>query len=132
MIPPAFTEVWQNVLHRKLNSFVKNLPKMENVGVSNDEGGQEPINTVHNVVMVEVIPNVGPLEFAVVIVGVHLLGHWLIQAGVKVAEKSAPLFSSLLKQKNAPALVPNRHCEYHPLKLLHSRTQAIHAVRLHK
>lgn len=130
MVPPAFTEVGQDVLHREFNPFVKNLPKVENIGVANDERSQEPIHTVHDIVMIEVIPNVGPLEFTIVIVGVHLLCDWFVQAGVKVAEKSSPLLSSQVKHEYEAAHISNRQSDYHSLQPLHRGTQPIFWIGL--
>ena len=51
---------------------------MQNVKVTNDERGQEPVAEVHTVVMIKIIPDVFRGEFAIIIVSVMTLGDFLI------------------------------------------------------
>jgi len=44
----------QDMLPRQLDKFIENLPKMQNVEVSNDEGTQEPVTQMHKIIVVKV------------------------------------------------------------------------------
>jgi len=68
----------ENVLPRQFNYFVKNVLEMQNVKVPDDKRGQEPVTEMHTVVVIEVIPNVGSRELAVIIVRMLALGNILI------------------------------------------------------
>ena len=85
MVPPAFTEVRQDVLDGELDNLVKKLPEVENPDIADHKRSKEPIDKMNDVVMVEVGEDVVIGELTVVVVGVHFLGHWLVQGWIKVA-----------------------------------------------
>lgn len=60
MVPPTLSQMGKDVLPRKLNYLVLQLPKMENVEISDNQGGEEPINAVNQVVVIEIFDDVGP------------------------------------------------------------------------
>jgi len=99
--------VRQNVLHGELYNFVEELPKVQNVDVTNDKGRQEPVAQVHDVVMIKVVHDVFPFEFAIIVVRVHLLGHWLVQTVVKVPEEVPSLLWAQIEHEDQPAHVNN-------------------------
>ena len=78
VVPPALPEVRQYVLPRQLDHLVQNVLEMQNVEVADHERGQEPIAEVHAVVMVEVIPNVGHGQLAIVVIRVMARGDFLV------------------------------------------------------
>jgi hypothetical protein len=47
MVPPALPEVRQDVLEAQLDHLIQQVPKMEQVEVSDDEGAQNPVATMH-------------------------------------------------------------------------------------
>ena len=105
VVPPAFAKVGQDVLEGQLDHFVEHLPKVQHVGVSNDERSEEPIAEVHAIVVVKVVPNVAPLELTVVIIRVHLLSHRLVQGVVKEAKEFSSLLGSEIEHKDEPCHV---------------------------
>ena len=98
----------EDVLRRELNDLVEDLPEVEQVGVSDDEGGEEPVAEMDDVVMVHVIPDVVPLEFAVVVVGVHLRGHGLVEARVEEAKHATPEVGAHVEHENDEGHVDDR------------------------
>ena len=86
MVPPALTEVRQNVLPGKLHYLVQDAPEVAYPEISHDEGGQEPIDPVDHEVMVHLIPHMLESELAVLIVRVHLFGYRLVELGIEEAE----------------------------------------------
>lgn len=74
------------MLPGKLYDFVKYVLEMEDIEVSDDEGGKEPITKMYQVIMVEVAPYVLGCKFTIVIVCMLTLGDGLIELGVEVAE----------------------------------------------
>jgi 2-succinyl-5-enolpyruvyl-6-hydroxy-3-cyclohexene-1-carboxylate synthase len=100
VVPPALSEVGQDMLHGQLDNLVEQLPEVKHVWITNHEGGQEPVTQVHDVVVIHVVPYVLELKFAVVIVGVHFLGHWLVQARVKEAERCSTEVGSHLQHED--------------------------------
>ena len=69
--------------------------------------------------MIEVVHNVIPLEFAIVIVGMHISCNWLVQAGVQVAKEVATLLWSQIEHEDEPAHVDQHRCydqTVHPLE----------------
>ena len=65
--------------------------------------------------MVHVVPNILEFELAIVIVGMHLLGHWFVKTWVKEAQKLSALGRSQIEHQNQPAHVEeNQHCD-HPV-----------------
>lgn len=105
MVPPALAEMRQNMLPRKLNKLIEDLLGMENVEVSDNKGGQEPIAEVHQVIMVKVRPNVGSGELTIIIISVVTLGHFLVQRRIEVAEESAAVRRPMIKHDNHKAKV---------------------------
>ena len=83
MIPPAFSEVRQFVLRWKLNYFVKKLPKVQDVGVSDDKRRENPVAPVDKEVVVHVIPQILECEFAIIVVGMHAFANNLIEVRIK-------------------------------------------------
>ena len=70
MIPPALSEMRQDMLPWQFNDFVHELPHVKQNWISNDKTTQEPVAKVRNIVVVEVIPQILESEFAVIIVSV--------------------------------------------------------------
>lgn len=105
VVPPALAEVRQNVLHRKLNNLIKQLPEVQDVEVTDDQAGKEPVAKVHDVVVVEVVNDVLPFKFTVVVVGVHILRHRLVKVWVQVAQEGATLVWPEVEHKYEPAHV---------------------------
>jgi len=70
MIPPALSKVWQDVLPGKLNDFVQKMPEVQYIWVSDDESSEEPIAKMHSEIVINIVPNVAEVEFAIVIVSV--------------------------------------------------------------
>ena len=105
MVPPALTEVRQDVLDGQLDYFVQDLPKVQDPHVTDDERGQEPVAQVDDVVVVKVVKDVLPFQLTVVIVGVHLCGDWLVQVTVKVAEEGATLRWTQVEHEDEPGHV---------------------------
>ena len=60
---------------------------------------------MNDIVVIKVVPNVAPLELAVVIVGVHLLSHGLVQGVVKEAKEFSSLLWSEIEHKDEPGHV---------------------------
>lgn len=58
MVPPAFSEVGHDVLPRQFDDLVEDVPEVKQPEVPYNEGGEEPVNQVHNVIMIEVVPDV--------------------------------------------------------------------------
>jgi hypothetical protein len=82
MVPPALSEVRKDVLPRELNYLVKETPQMKDISISNNECGQKPIADVHQEIMVNIVPKVFNCEVAMVVIGMHLLSHWLVKSWV--------------------------------------------------
>ena len=77
--------------------------------------------------MVHIVPNMLQSQVAVVIIGVHVLGHRLVELRVKetkdvsshiwsLSGKSEKIFNSyLMKHENDKGLVDNSQLDYHSL-----------------
>lgn len=96
MVPPALTEVRQDVLPRELKEFIEDAPKVANNGVSKHEGGKKPVNPVNEIVVVQIAPEILQGQVAVVIIGMEVLSHRLVKLGVQEPEQSATSLRSLL------------------------------------
>jgi hypothetical protein len=44
VVPPALSEVRQNMLHTQLDNLVQKLPEVKHVGIPDNERSQEPIS----------------------------------------------------------------------------------------
>lgn len=64
--------------------------------VSHDEGGQEPIHPMDHEIVVHLVPHMLEGEFAVIIVGVHLLGDRLVQLRIEEAKDLSATLWALL------------------------------------
>ena len=51
---------------------------MAHNSVSQDEGSEEPVYPVNKEVVIHVVPYVLQCQLTVVVIGVHLLGYWLV------------------------------------------------------
>lgn len=86
VVPPALPEVRQNVLPGEFHEFVQDAPEVADPEIAEDKRGQQPVNPMHDIVVVHLVPHMLKGELTVLIVGVHLLGHRLIQLRVQKPE----------------------------------------------
>lgn len=129
VIPPAFSEVRQDVLNRKLDNLVQQLPKVKDVSVSDDKRGEEPVAQVHNIVVIEVVHNVIPFELAIVVVSMHFGGYRLVQTSVEVAKEVASLLWTEIQHEDKPAHVAHGARNDQAIDTLHGGTQTILGIR---
>ena len=102
---------------------------MEDVSVSDDQRGEEPVAQVHNIVMIEVVHNVIPFELAVVIISMHFGGYRLVQTGVEVAKEVASLLRAEIQHEDKPAHVAYGARNDQAINALHGWAQTILGVR---
>ena len=130
MVPPAFTEVRQDVLHRKFDHLVEDLPEVQDPHVADDKRGQEPVAQVHNVVVIEVVKNVLPFQLTVVIVGVHLCGDWLVQVAVEVAKEGTTLLWAQVEHEYEPGHIHDSQGDDETIQALPDGSKTVFRVRL--
>jgi hypothetical protein len=72
----------EDMLPGKLHKFVQNAPQVTNPEVSQNERSQEPIDPMYHIVVIHLIPHMLKGELTVLIIGMHFLGHWLVELRV--------------------------------------------------
>jgi len=60
VVPPAFGKVGKDVFPGELKDLVRDVIEMEEVGISHHECATEPVNPVDKVIVIKIIPEVGP------------------------------------------------------------------------
>ena len=80
---------------------------------------------MYDIVMIKVVHYIVPLKFAIVIVCVHICGHWLVQGFVQVAYEVAALFRAKIEHEDKPAHVDKRHSYDQAIHALEDRAEAI-------
>ncbi len=96
MVPPAFSEMREDVLPREFYHLIKETPQMKDISISDNECGQEPIADMHQEIMVHIVPQVLHREIAMVVISVHLLSNGLVKGRVEEAPNPSACFWSLL------------------------------------
>lgn len=77
---------------------------------------------MHNIVVVEIVPDVRPFKFTVIVVSVHFFGHWLVEVAVEETQKIPAVVRSHVEHKEQPAHVDEREHDNTTLDALHGLT----------
>ena len=71
MVPPALTEVWENMLPWKLDQFINYMPHVAHPYISDDKWSEEPVAPMDKVVVIKVVIEILPCEFTIIIISVE-------------------------------------------------------------
>ena len=111
MVPPALGKVRETVLCAELNDFVKDRPEVHYEMVSEEEAGDEPVDPVDKVVVVEVFNETFESQVAVIVVSVHSALDLLVKAAVEEAEDLSSELGSLVEHEDEEAHVHQEDAE---------------------
>jgi hypothetical protein len=119
MVPPTLSKMMKSVLSGQLNNFVKNVPEVKDVGVTNHNCSEDPINPMNQVVVVHVVPQILESELAVVVVGVHSSSNRYSGTAVQEIERLTTELGSLVEHEDQPAEVEKHNAHNHSIDALH-------------
>ena len=74
---------------------------------------------MHNIVVVEIVPDVSPLKFTVIVVSVHLFSHRFVEIVVKETQKGPAIIGSHVKHEDQPSHVNECKHDNATLNTLH-------------
>ena len=108
VIPPALSEMWEDMLETQLDNLVKQVPEVQEVKVSDHERWEEPVAEVHTEIVIKIVSDVFPSEIAVVVIGVVTFCKLLIQFWVKEPKKISSVSRPMIKHAYNKAEVYKR------------------------
>lgn len=92
---------------------------MEQIEVSDDEGGEEPVSEVDEVVMIKIVPNISPCEFAVIIISVMAFSKSLIESWIEISKHPSSVLGVVVKHYDNKAEVYHSQHSNNSEKSLH-------------
>ena len=102
---------------------------MQNVEISNNKRAQEPVSEMDSIVVIKVVRHILPCDFAVVIIGVVTLRHFLVQPLVKVPKHLSSILWPVMKEnKNQAEVYHREHADNPPESL--TRVEEVKVVGL--